>query len=189
MYIHRALLKYGYSLFSLTILEYCSEENLIEREQYFIDTLKPDYNICTTAGSTLGKIHSDGAKEKISVSKKGTYSGEANHFYGKTHTDEARRKMTEAKFDRILSEVHKQKISDSKKGNKFSKEHRSNLSLAQPNRKKFSVTDLETGNETIFASIAEAERTLGFPKDSIRANLRLKNKTPYKGKYSFKVID
>lgn len=70
MHISRALLKYGYSSFSLSILEYCSVENLIEREQFYIDLLEPGYNICKTAGSTLGKIHSEEARVKISSTKK-----------------------------------------------------------------------------------------------------------------------
>lgn len=43
--IYRALLKYGYSNFSLDILEYCEPNVLISREQYYIDILKPKYNI------------------------------------------------------------------------------------------------------------------------------------------------
>jgi group I intron endonuclease len=43
--IYRALLKYGYSNFSLDILEYCEKDVLIEREQYYIDLIKPEYNI------------------------------------------------------------------------------------------------------------------------------------------------
>jgi len=34
--IYSALLKYGYSNFSLDILEYCEIDALIEREQYYI---------------------------------------------------------------------------------------------------------------------------------------------------------
>lgn len=55
--IDRALLKYGFSNFSLEILEYCNEDNVLKREQYFIDLLKPEYNIVQTAGSTLGYKH------------------------------------------------------------------------------------------------------------------------------------
>lgn len=101
MHINRALLKRkarGYSSFSLSILEYCSVEDLIQREQHYLDVLNPHYNICTTAGSTLGKLHSPEAKDKISRTKKGTYEGEANSFFGKTHLDESRRKMVEAKL-------------------------------------------------------------------------------------------
>ena len=43
--INNALLKYGYSNFSLEILEYCSEKYLLIREQHYIDLLKSEYNI------------------------------------------------------------------------------------------------------------------------------------------------
>lgn len=39
--IHKALLKYCYSKFKLEILEYCLRKDIIKREQYYIDTLKP----------------------------------------------------------------------------------------------------------------------------------------------------
>jgi hypothetical protein len=52
------LLKHGYSNFKLEILEYCDKEHLIQREQYYIDVLKPEYNILKVAGSTLGFKHS-----------------------------------------------------------------------------------------------------------------------------------
>lgn len=55
--MERALLKYGFSNFSLEILEYCNLENYIKREQYYLDYLKPDYNIVKLAGSTLGYKH------------------------------------------------------------------------------------------------------------------------------------
>jgi hypothetical protein len=57
--IYRALLKHGYSNFNLEILEYCNKESLINREQYYIDLLKPEYNICKIAGSMLGFKHSE----------------------------------------------------------------------------------------------------------------------------------
>ena len=56
--INNSLLKYGYSNFSLDILEYCEPSVLIKREQYYIDTLKPKYNILKNAGSSLGFKHS-----------------------------------------------------------------------------------------------------------------------------------
>lgn len=43
--IYNALLKYGYSSFKLDILEYCEPIDLIKREQYYLDKLKPEYNI------------------------------------------------------------------------------------------------------------------------------------------------
>lgn len=47
--IHKALLKYGYSNFSLEILEYCNQRDIVKREQYYLDLLKPDYNILKKA--------------------------------------------------------------------------------------------------------------------------------------------
>lgn len=60
-HIYRSLLKYGYSNFSLEILEYCDPDKklLINREQYYIDLLKPDYNLLKKAGSLLGFKHSE----------------------------------------------------------------------------------------------------------------------------------
>jgi GIY-YIG catalytic domain len=52
--IYKALLKYGYSNFKLDIIEICKSSDLIEREQYYLDLLKPEYNILKTAGSLLG---------------------------------------------------------------------------------------------------------------------------------------
>jgi len=56
--ISRALLKYGYSNFSVTILEYCDKSNLIVREQYYFNKLNPQYNILKIAGSSTGFKHS-----------------------------------------------------------------------------------------------------------------------------------
>ena len=41
MVICKALLKYGYSAFRLEILEFCSMEELLDREQYYIDNYRP----------------------------------------------------------------------------------------------------------------------------------------------------
>ena len=63
--ISRALLRYGYSGFRLDILEYCNPEQLIKREQYYLNTIKPEYNILRVAGSSLGYKHSEEALAKI----------------------------------------------------------------------------------------------------------------------------
>ena len=63
--IDRALLKYGFSNFTLEILEYCNEENILEREQYYMDLLKPEYNIVEIAGSTLGYKHTPESLAKM----------------------------------------------------------------------------------------------------------------------------
>jgi hypothetical protein len=69
--IYKALLEYGYSNFDMEILEYCDIKSLLEREQYYIDLYKPEYNICKIAGSMLGFRHSPETllklKNRISV--------------------------------------------------------------------------------------------------------------------------
>jgi len=57
--ISNALCKYGYSKFSLHILEVCDKSKCIEREQYYIDLLNPEYNILKLAGSSLGYKHNE----------------------------------------------------------------------------------------------------------------------------------
>ena len=52
--LFKALLKYGYSNFKLEILEYCDPENLVDREQHYLNLLKPEYNVLKDAGSSLG---------------------------------------------------------------------------------------------------------------------------------------
>jgi LAGLIDADG DNA endonuclease family protein/NADH-ubiquinone oxidoreductase (complex I) subunit 5/GIY-YIG catalytic domain-containing protein len=69
--INSALLKYGYSNFTLEILEYCDSSEVVTREQYYLDLFKPEYNILSTAGSWLGSKHSEEAKAKMSAVKKG----------------------------------------------------------------------------------------------------------------------
>lgn len=69
------LIKNGYENFKLEILEYIAfdckislkekRKILTEREQYYLDLLKPEYNILKTAGSRLGAKHSPKTKKLI----------------------------------------------------------------------------------------------------------------------------
>lgn len=79
--IFSSLLKNGYANFSLDILEYCKPDELYSREQYYMDKLKPEYNILPIAGSMLGFKHSEATKAKMRNSK-----------LGKKHTYETRQK-------------------------------------------------------------------------------------------------
>ena len=63
--IYRALLKYSYYNFKIEILEYCNNESLKIREQYYLYLLKPEYSICKTPGSMLGFKHSLKTVEKF----------------------------------------------------------------------------------------------------------------------------
>lgn len=77
-HIYSALIKHGYSNFTLEIIEYCDKDKVIEREQYYLNLLNPKYNILKTAGSRYGFKHSDDTREKMSLSQKG-HKGSLNH--------------------------------------------------------------------------------------------------------------
>ena len=68
--IYSALLKYGHENFQLTILDYCSPEQCIEREDYYLCSLPHEYNILSKAGSRLGHEHSEETKKIMSDIKK-----------------------------------------------------------------------------------------------------------------------
>ena len=59
MLIYTALIKYGINNFRLEILEYCDRNNVLAREQFYLDLIKPKYNILKIAGSSLGFKHSE----------------------------------------------------------------------------------------------------------------------------------
>jgi len=98
--ICKALLKYGYSKFSLEVIEYCSVEKLLEREQYYIDLLKPKYNILAIAGSTLGYKHTIETLAKFKTRKHTKETIEK--FKAKIFSEETRAKISAEKGTKVL---------------------------------------------------------------------------------------
>jgi len=49
-------------MFILEILQYCDTTIITQREQYYLDNLKPEYNILTIARSSKGFKHSQKTK-------------------------------------------------------------------------------------------------------------------------------
>jgi group I intron endonuclease len=148
--------KYGAEDLRLSILLECNKEELLAKEQYFINSLIPYFNICKVAGSPLGVIRSEATRKKLSEINKGIISG----FKGKSHSEEVKQRLREINTGKKLSEETKlklregakdkpktedvkkrmsqakklqsketkQKISEAKKGKPLSKEHRQKLS-------------------------------------------------------------
>ena len=95
MLINRALIKYGYSNFSLEILEYVEKNGtdnkyLLKREQFYIDLIKPQYNLVPVAGTTLGYRWTEEAKLKLREIR----STKKHHWSGRDHTTESKLLMT-----------------------------------------------------------------------------------------------
>ena len=120
VHLQRAWNRHGEQNFVFEVIEEVQDKiKLIEREQYYLDALRPEYNICAIAGSCLGIKRSAEVKQKMSEAKK----GEKHPFYGKTFSEEHRQKMSESKmgekhylFGKHLSEETRQKMSEAQKG-------------------------------------------------------------------------
>jgi group I intron endonuclease len=59
--------KYGVFDLGFQIIEHCSPNQLLIREQFYIDSIKPYFNIRTIAGSNLGLFHSLKTKAKMKL--------------------------------------------------------------------------------------------------------------------------
>lgn len=72
--LYKAFEKYGIESFSLIILEECSENILLEREQFFIETIQPEYNRKKAIGKKTERKNrkhniADISENKVSYSK------------------------------------------------------------------------------------------------------------------------
>lgn len=65
-HLQSAYNKYGEKKFEYSVVEYCEKEKLIEREQYYLDNVSPEFNIRKIAESNLGVPLSESAKKKLS---------------------------------------------------------------------------------------------------------------------------
>lgn len=130
IHLQRAWDKYGENSFSFEKFLSCKREDLIFFEQLTIDASitrygrKNVYNSSLTAGSTLGKFHSEETKKKIGLKSKGRWTG-------KHHTEETKEKIRLGNIGvnqgKIHSEESRKKMSENRKGKKFSEEHKKNL--------------------------------------------------------------
>lgn len=116
-------------------MEYCNKENDISREQYYIDLLKPEYNILQVAGSSLGFKHSTYSKLIMSNLK----IGERNNMFNKKHTKETRESISLALKGRkcpgrILTDITRAKISKAHIGKNLRQETKDMISLALKGR-------------------------------------------------------
>lgn len=132
-YLQAAWNKYSEQLFEFIIIECCEDEKLIEREQYWIDLLKPydrivGYNLRKKAESNLGIKFSDEFKAKrVQIQT------------GKKCSDETKAKMSWAHFLRKRPANIGALISAAKKGKgvgrKMSLSVRENMKIAQQKRR------------------------------------------------------
>lgn len=127
-YLQSSWNKYGESVFEFLILEIIDDcMKVKEREQYWIDNFEcynrdKGYNMSPVSvgtlgmkmsnevrqkmsetrrgenGSFFGKKHTEEAKRRMSQKRAGKFAGEDNPFYGKTHTEETKEKLRNRNF-------------------------------------------------------------------------------------------
>ena len=148
-HLQNAYNKYGREAFEFEILETLSiddniKENLLKREQFWIDNLKPEYNILLVAGSNLGYHHSDETKQKISKSTTGLKK----------------------------SEEHAKHIREGQKGRVFTEDHKKKLSEAAKRRKRQSNHAIISIDGIIYNSLKEASEITGVKYNTIQKRLK-----------------
>lgn len=109
--------KYGLDDLTFNLVGLITDlEQLIVREQYYLDLLKPYFNICPIAGSCLGRKHTQETIDKIRKSNKGLKRSDETRkniaaaktgvpvHVGSKHTEETKAKMRNAKLGTKASE-------------------------------------------------------------------------------------
>lgn len=109
--------KHGEGAFEFTVIEVCERGALIAREQAALDGLKPEYNICKVAGSSLGVKHGPEMRAKLSAAKKNMSA-------------ETRARIGAAGKGRKLSAETIAKVIAALTGTKRTAEQRANMSAA-----------------------------------------------------------
>lgn len=123
-YLQRAYNKYGEDCFFVDLIEICSPESCIEREQWWIDSIHPHYNLCRKAGSSLGRVFTEESKRKMSESQKKRFED----------NPELRKKLSDSAKKRVLSEEQKQRMKEGRERKGISQETRDKLSKANKGR-------------------------------------------------------
>ena len=150
MLIHKALLKYGYSGFKLEILEYCDKDDLLNREQYYLDLLKPEYNIYQKAGSPLGYKHREETMAKLrEIAKLRNEVAEERSRVGKMHTYRTEETKKRAR-ERILE-------------------------INQAKARIVEVTNVMTNEKIIYPTLKEAASGLNVHLNTAKRALKLKS--------------
>ena len=116
-YFQKAWNKYGAESFTIAVLELCDRNQLIEREQCYLDTLRPydrsiGFNVAQRAGSTLGRVASAETRAKIGeANRKRTVSETTRQrMREKRPSEETRAKMSIAHIGLTHSDVTKAKM-------------------------------------------------------------------------------
>lgn len=148
--------KYGIEDVHIEILELVNDQHvLLPREQYFLDTLNPSFNISKIAGSNYGLKRSLEVRAARSVISKRL-----------KHTPEAKEKIRQANIGRFIGKKHTPEFCE-----------RIRLRTLGNNHIGKKVVDLSTG--IIYDRIKDAATAKGLHRSKVseKLNGRMKNNT------------
>lgn len=157
--IRQAFDEHGAENFVCIILEEgLTKEEADERERYWIScfhTIEYGYNKAIGGPGTIGVIPSLETKKRMSENHV-DMTGENNPMYGKHHTEETKRKISEAQKGEKSYNY----------GKHFSDEHKRKIGASQPCKR---VQQLTKDGQFVreFSSIAEAARKTGVARSQI----------------------
>lgn len=173
----------------LEILEYCDKAKILEREQYYLDTLKPTYNICKVAGSSLGRVTNSSTRLKLK------YLWMVRLFKEKNHSLSEQINFPEFVLNWFAKKVKKLELKTNKLQRMFEKitENKTHLNRSYEVRMKILsssatattvwVTDLDKGITTSYPSARNAALALNCSNSTIMNKLKGKNNKVLKGRY------
>lgn len=188
--INAAREKYGTENFTTDILKECStQEESNKWEMYYIKELNTKvpngYNLTDGGEGSIGCVFSDERKKRLSEIMK----GENNHFFGKHHTEETKRKIAEKAKGRKHTEEAKKKMKgrpSPNKGKHLSEETRQKLrefhlgmKASEETRKK--ISDANKGEKSYMYGKHHSEETKRKISDKLKGRFS-GNKNPMYGK-------
>lgn len=127
-HLQRFVNKYGLDAVIFEVIEICDVQDLLAREQYWIDTLSPTFNTAQIAGNTLGVLHTPASRRKMSVARKGK---QTTGMLGKKHTPETKAKIAAKRIGKPLHPNFKAASIAANTGRKHSKDRRDRLAVIQ----------------------------------------------------------
>jgi group I intron endonuclease len=166
--IYNSLKKYGHEAHAFEILEECSFEELYKKERYYGEKFNSigenGLNLVLPSHDDVKAKYSEETRKKQSELMKGSKNPmcgkfkELNPFYGKTHTEESRKKLSNS-----VKEYYKHN-KNWNYGNKYSEERKAkmslitkslNMKLSEEHRSKFLAYSRSEENKTRLLDMAK----------------------------------
>lgn len=118
--------RHGKANLKWEVVELCPKNHLIEREQFYIDSLRPGMNICKYARNTLGYKHSDAMKRLFSEKRKGN-----KNSLGRVLSNETKQLISEKAKKRGIPKICVEASKKANKGRKHSQSLRNKIAKIQ----------------------------------------------------------